>query len=85
MTPGPGGGTPETTIIRVQARRPVDSVAAMNRGIRVTVRGAFDSLSAGQRAELLASAAEHDFLNTSYTPEGYLAYYRAARPYYTFR
>lgn len=57
----------------------------MNRGIRVTVRGAFDSLSAGQRAELLASAAEHDFLNTSYTPEGYLAYDLAARPFFTFR
>ncbi|MDP9793878.1 hypothetical protein J2S43_002390 [Catenuloplanes nepalensis] len=57
----------------------------MSRGIRVTVRGAFDSLSPGQRETLLASAADHDFLNTSYTPEGYLAYDVAARPFFTFR
>ncbi|MDR7327128.1 MULTISPECIES: DUF6204 family protein [Catenuloplanes] len=56
----------------------------MSRGIRVTVRGAFDNLSAAQRAELRASAAEHDFLNTTYTPEGYLAY-DVARPFFTFR
>jgi hypothetical protein len=57
----------------------------MSRTVRVTVRGSFDALSAAQRAELLAEAAEHDFLATTYTPEGYLAYDVAARPFFTFR
>jgi hypothetical protein len=57
----------------------------MSRTVRVTVRGSFDALSAGQRAELLAEAAEHDFMQTRYTPEGYLAYDLAARPFFTFR
>ena len=49
------------------------------------MRGAFDGLTAEQKAALLADAAEHDFLKTSYTPEGYLAYDVAARPFFTFR
>jgi hypothetical protein len=57
----------------------------MSRTVRVTVRGSFDALSAAQRAELLADAGEHDFLQTKYTSEGYLAYDVAARPFFTFR
>jgi hypothetical protein len=57
----------------------------MSRTVRVTVRGSFDALSADQRAALLAEAAEHDFLQTRYTPEGYLAYDVSARPFFTFR
>src|SRR5690349_18148617 len=57
----------------------------MSRTIRVTVRGSFDGLSEAQLAELVAARAEHDFLNTSYTPEGYLAYDLPARPFFTFR
>jgi hypothetical protein len=55
------------------------------RTVRVTVRGAFDGLSAEQRAELIARQADHDFLNTTYTPEGHLSYDLAARPFFTFR
>ena len=55
------------------------------RTVRVTVRGAFDGLTADQRAELLARQAEHDFLHTSYTPAGTLTYDLAARPFFTFR
>lgn len=57
----------------------------MSRTIRVTVRGSFDRLSEQQLAELVGAQAEHDFLNTSYTPEGYLAYDLPARPFFTFR
>src|SRR3954452_2995823 len=57
----------------------------MSRTIRVTVRGSFDGLSEAQLAELVGAQAEHDFLNTSYTPEGYLAYDLPARPFFTFR
>ncbi|HEX5200795.1 MAG TPA: DUF6204 family protein [Actinoplanes sp.] len=57
----------------------------MSRTIRVTVRGAFDGLSAQQMAELVAARAEHDFMNTQYTAEGYLAYDLPARPFFTFR
>jgi len=57
----------------------------MSRTIRVTVRGSFDGLSEAQLAELVGARAEHDFLNTSYTPEGYLAYDLPARPFFTFR
>ena len=57
----------------------------MSRTIRVTVRGFFDGLSAQQQAELVAEQAEHDFLHTQYTPEGYLAYDLPARPFFTFR
>lgn len=53
--------------------------------VRVTVRGAFDGLSAEQRAELIAKQPEHDFLNTTYTPEGHLSYELTARPFFTFR
>ncbi|MDR7275328.1 DUF6204 family protein [Catenuloplanes atrovinosus] len=56
----------------------------MSRGIRVTVRGAFDSLTPAQTATLRAEAADHDFLNTAYTPDGYLAY-DVTRPFFTFR
>jgi Family of unknown function (DUF6204) len=53
--------------------------------IRVTVRGSFDDLSAAQLAELVARQAEHDFLRTEYTADGYLAYDLPARPFFTFR
>ena len=55
------------------------------RTIRVTVRGAFDGLTADQRAELLAHAAEHDVAFAAYTAEGSLTYDIAARPFFTFR
>lgn len=57
----------------------------MGRTVRVTVRGSFDGLSEAQLAELRAVAAEHDFMNTRYTAEGYLAYELPARPFFTFR
>ncbi|NMO52729.1 hypothetical protein HH310_16210 [Actinoplanes sp. TBRC 11911] len=53
--------------------------------IRVTVRGSFDNLSAAQLAELVAEQAEHDFLRTEYTADGYLAYDLPGRPFFTFR
>ena len=56
-----------------------------SRTIRVTVRGSFDKLSAAQVAELVAEQADHDFLSTVYTAEGYLAYDVPARPFFTFR
>ena len=56
-----------------------------SRTVRVTVRGSFDQLTAEQRAELLAEAAEHDFRFTEYTSAGHLAYDLAARPFFTFR
>jgi hypothetical protein len=56
-----------------------------SRTLRITVRGAFDGLSAEQRAELLAHAAEHDIFRAAHTPEGHLAYDIAARPFFTFR
>jgi hypothetical protein len=56
-----------------------------SRTIRVTVRGSFADLGAAQLAELVAARAEHDFLRTEYTPEGYLAYDLPARPFFTFR
>ncbi|MCT9139281.1 DUF6204 family protein [Streptomyces violarus] len=55
------------------------------RTFRVTVRGAFDGLSAEQRAELLERAAEHDMLRAAFTPEGNLTYDLAARTAFTFR
>jgi hypothetical protein len=55
------------------------------RTIRVTVRGAFGALTAEQTARLRDAQAEHDFLRTEYTPEGYLAYDVPARPFFTFR
>jgi hypothetical protein len=56
------------------------------RTVRVTVRGAFDRLSAAQRAELQAAQGDHDFLHTAYTPEGSLTYDDVAlRPFFTFR
>ena len=61
------------------------SAVMSSRTIRVTVRGAFDQLTEQQRAELLADAADHDFMFTEYTPEGHLAYDLAARPFFTFR
>ena len=57
----------------------------MGRTVRVTVRGSFDNLSAAQLAELVAAGGEHDFMNTRYTAEGYLAYDLPARPFFTFR
>lgn len=55
------------------------------RTFRITVRGAFDGLSADQRAELLARAAEHDVLRAAFTPEGHLSYDLSARSAFTFR
>ncbi|MEU3558295.1 DUF6204 family protein [Streptomyces fragilis] len=55
------------------------------RTFRVTVRGTFDGLDAGQRSELLAHAAEHDMLRAAFTPEGHLSYDVASRPAFTFR
>ncbi|MET8632959.1 DUF6204 family protein [Streptomyces sp. NPDC004680] len=55
------------------------------RTFRVTVRGVFDGLDDGQRAELLAQAAEHDVLRAAFTPQGHLSYDMAARPAFTFR
>ncbi|MEU4564799.1 DUF6204 family protein [Actinoplanes sp. NPDC023936] len=56
------------------------------RSIRVTVRGSFDSLTADQKAELLAAGPDHaDILAVRYTPEGHLTYDLAARPFFTFR
>ncbi|WP_250003576.1 DUF6204 family protein [Actinoplanes sp. M2I2] len=57
----------------------------MGRTVRVTVRGSFDGLSAEQVGELRAVAGSHDFMNTRYTSEGYLAYDLPARPFFTFR
>jgi len=55
------------------------------REFRITVRGAFDGLTAGQRAELLAQAGAHDIYRSEFTPEGHLTYDVAARPAFTFR
>ncbi|MCN9241697.1 DUF6204 family protein [Streptomyces sp. RY43-2] len=55
------------------------------RTFRITVRGVFDGLDDGQRAELQARAAEHDVLRAAFTPEGNLTYDIAARPAFTFR
>ncbi|MET0424019.1 MAG: DUF6204 family protein [Actinoplanes sp.] len=55
------------------------------RTVRVTVRGSFDGLDAGQLAELVAAQADHDFLTTVYTADGYLAYDLPARKFFTFR
>ncbi|MCY1143396.1 DUF6204 family protein [Actinoplanes sp. Pm04-4] len=56
----------------------------MGRTVRVTVRGSFDGLSEAQLGELRAESAAHDFMNTQYTAEGYLAY-DLPRPFFTFR
>src|SRR4051812_22067614 len=56
-----------------------------SRTIRVTVRGFFAGLSAEQTARLAAEQASHDFLQTTYTPEGHLAYEVPGRPSFTFR
>ncbi|MGW1026707.1 DUF6204 family protein [Streptomyces sp. NPDC002577] len=55
------------------------------RTFRITVRGVFDGLEPGQRAELLARAHEHDVLHAAFTPEGHLSYDIAARSAFTFR
>ena len=57
----------------------------MSRTIRVTVRGSFERLSQQQLAELVAAGADHDFLRTEYTADGYLAYDLPGRPFFTFR
>lgn len=56
-----------------------------SKDIRVTVRGHFDRLTPEQTAALAAAQSEHDFLQTVYTPQGYLAYDVPARPFFTFR
>jgi hypothetical protein len=55
------------------------------RTFRVMVRGFFDGLSAGQRAALLAGAAEHDVLDAAFTADGHLSYDIAVRDAFTFR
>jgi len=55
------------------------------RTFRVMVRGVFDGLDDGQRAELLERAAEHDVLRAAFTPQGHLSYDLSARPAFTFR
>jgi hypothetical protein len=55
------------------------------RAFRIKVRGEFKSLTPDQRADLLASASEHDALSASFKPEGHLSYDLAARPFFTFR
>lgn len=55
------------------------------RTFHIIVRGVFDGVSAEQRAELLAHAAEHDVLRAAFTPEGHLSYDLAARSAFTFR
>ena len=55
------------------------------RTVRVTVRGSFDALTPDQRVELIARQADHHYLQTRYTPEGFLTYDIAARPFFTFR
>ncbi|MFD7027040.1 DUF6204 family protein [Streptomyces sp. NPDC059917] len=55
------------------------------RTFRITVRGAFDGLTAEQHAELVARAPEHDMLRAEFTAEGHLTYDIAARPFFTFR
>jgi hypothetical protein len=56
-----------------------------SRDFRIKVRGEFKNLTPDQRAELLASASEHDALAASFTPEGHLSYDLAVRPFFTFR
>ncbi|MFE9425106.1 DUF6204 family protein [Kitasatospora sp. NPDC006697] len=56
-----------------------------DRSFRITVRGAFEGLTAEQRAALLADARDHDVLFASFTPEGHLSYDIAARADFTFR
>lgn len=55
------------------------------RAFRIKVRGEFKDLTPDQRAELLASASEHDALAASFTPQGHLSYDLVARPFFTFR
>lgn len=55
------------------------------RTFRITVRGVFDGLTAEQRSELAARAAEHDVLHAEFTPEGQMTYDIAARTAFTFR
>lgn len=55
------------------------------RTFRITVRGVFHGLDAGQRAALLVDAAAHDMLRAAFTPEGHLSYDIAARSAFTFR
>ena len=56
-----------------------------SRDFRIKVRGEFKNLTPDQRAELLASASEHDALAASFTTEGHLSYDLAVRPFVTFR
>jgi hypothetical protein len=55
------------------------------RDFRIKVRGEFKDLTAEQRSDLLARAAEHDALSAAFTREGHLSYDLAARPFFTFR
>ncbi|MER7767566.1 DUF6204 family protein [Kitasatospora sp. NPDC096140] len=55
------------------------------RTFRIMVRGVFDGLTDGQRAELLAAAPEHDVLHAAFTREGHLSYDLSARSAFTFR
>ncbi|MEU6213909.1 DUF6204 family protein [Streptomyces sp. NPDC047023] len=55
------------------------------RTFRITVRGSFDGLTEGRRAELLAAAPAHDMLRAEFTTDGHLTYDITARPFFTFR
>ncbi|MFI6155460.1 DUF6204 family protein [Kitasatospora sp. NPDC051170] len=55
------------------------------RTFRIMVRGVFDGLTDGQRAELLAEAPRHDVLHAAFTREGHLSYDLTARTAFTFR
>src|SRR4051794_510565 len=68
-----------------QCGRVPASVRCMSRAFRIKIRGVFKDLTAEQRAELLAAAAEHDALTAGFTPEGHVSYDITARPFFTFR
>ncbi|WP_305783335.1 DUF6204 family protein [Symbioplanes lichenis] len=56
-----------------------------SRTIRVTVKGAFDALTAEQRTALLADADKHQVTDAAFTEHGTITYDIAARPFFTFR
>src|SRR3954471_24061846 len=62
---------------------PLAAAAGSERTYRVIVRGVFDGLDEAQRTRLLAEAAAHDLLVSSFTEEGTLSYDErlAAFPY----
>lgn len=55
------------------------------RAFRIPVRGVLLELGAGQRAELLACAPEHDILHAGFIPEGHLSCDLPVRLLFAFR